>query len=108
MKNIITALTLGFTSTLINAEAIATMPNQAQGKIVLTNEVCKYKGKTYSALNRAYNYTSEGYSREGCYHLEDETVVVIWKMDNEAKQMRYPVENFTLIKRNNTSGGTQI
>ncbi len=108
MKNIITALTLGFTSTLINAEAIATMPNQAQGKIVLTNEVCKHKGKTYSALNRAYNYTSEGYSNEGCFHLEDETVVVIWSMSDGAKKMRYPVENFTLIKKNITNGGTQI
>jgi len=87
------------------AAGIASMPNKAGGKIVLTDEVCKHNGKVYNNLKRAYNYSTEGYTTEGCFGIEDETVVVIW-LDNSAEpKMRYPIENFTLIKR---SKGTQI
>jgi hypothetical protein len=84
---------------LAQAEAIATMPNEGGGKIVLTDEVCKNDGKTYSKLNRAYNYTTAGYSNEGCFYVEGETVVVIWDTSNGARQMRYPAENFTMTKK---------
>jgi len=87
------------------ADTIASMPNQGGGKIVLTNEVCKIGEKTYSKLSRAYNYTDSGYGSEGCFYVEDETVVVVWDLSGKAKQMRYPAENFTLTKR---SKGTQI
>lgn len=87
------------------AEAIATMPNQGQGKIVLTNEVCKVDGKTYTSPNRAYNYTVEGYGSEGCYAVEDDTVIVIWKKsDGSSQRMRYPLENFTLTKKSRSYG----
>jgi len=94
--------------TLAFAGAIATMPNQAGGKIVLTDEVCKYNGKVYDGLNRAYNYGAQGYTTEGCFMVEDETVVVIWNDGSANSKMRYPAENFTLIKRNKGKGGTQI
>jgi hypothetical protein len=87
------------------AAAIATMPNEGGGKIVLTDETCKYEGKTYEKLNRAYNYTTSGHGSEGCFFIEDETVVVVWATALGAKRMRYPIENFTIIKR---SKGTQI
>jgi hypothetical protein len=92
----------------VRADAIASMPNQGNGKIVLTDESCKHEGRTYSKLSRAYNYTAEGYSMEGCFYIEDETVVIIWKLvSGEAKQMRYPAENFTLNKkRSSTRYGT--
>ena len=89
------------------AESIATMPNKGGGKIVLTNEICKMEGKTYSSLNRAYNYTSEGYSSEGCYALEDDTVIIVWNLNGKAQRMRYAADDFTLVKRKQ-SGGTQI
>lgn len=91
---------------MARAEAIASMQNQGGGKIVLTNETCKYGEKTYSKLSRAYNYTSEGYGSEGCFYIEDETVVVIWNQTNGAKQMRYPADSFTILKRK--GGGTAI
>lgn len=91
---------------MARAEAIASMPNKGGGKIVLTNDVCKYGEKTYSKLSRAYNYTETGYGSEGCFYVEDETVVIIWNVGNEAKQMRYPAENFTLTKRK--GGGASI
>jgi hypothetical protein len=89
----------------VRAGAIATMPNEGGGKIVLTDEVCKSDGKTYHKLSRAYNYTTSGYGGEGCFYIEDETVVVIWNTLNGARQMRYPAENFTIINRKR---GTQI
>jgi hypothetical protein len=88
----------------LRAETIATMPNQGQGKIVLTNEICKYEGKIYDTLNRAYNYTSEGYTTEGCFYVEDETVVVIWATAGKSTKMRYPAANFTLTKKSTKYG----
>ena len=81
------------------AAAIATMPNRAGGKIVLTDEPCVHKGKTYNGLARAYNYSTEGYTTEGCFAIEDDTVVVIWDDGTANSKMRYPAENFTIIKR---------
>ena len=105
MKSLITALLLSLLSANVSAEAIASMPNRAGGKIVLTNEACVYKNKTYDGLKRAYNYSVEGYTTEGCFIIEDETVVVIWNDGTANSKMRYPAENFTIINRKR---GTQI
>jgi hypothetical protein len=91
---------------LAQAGAIASMPNKAGGKIVLTDEACVHKGKTYEGLARAYNYSVEGYTTEGCFAIEDETVVVIWNDGSANSKMRYPAENFTIIKRKGTRYGT--
>jgi len=91
--------------TLAFAGAIAEMPNRAGGKIVLTDEVCRHDGKTYESLARAYNYSAEGYTTEGCFAVEDETVVVIWKDGSANPRMRYPAENFRILKRK--SSGTR-
>lgn len=100
MKKLITVLLLSLLSAHASADTIASMPNQGGGKIVLTNEVCKLENKTYDTLRRAYNYTSEGYGSEGCYYVEDETVLVIWKgVNGQPSKMRYPAENFTIIKK---------
>jgi hypothetical protein len=89
------------------AATIATMPNQGGGKIVLTDEPCKSGGKTFDKLNRAYNYTTSGYGSEGCFFVEDETVVVIWNLETGPSQMRYPIENFDLpTKRKGKGYGT--
>jgi len=90
---------------LAQAVAIATMPNRAGGKIVLTDEACVHQGKKYDGLKRAYNYSTEGYTTEGCFIIEDETVVVIWNDGSANSKMRYPAENFTIINRKR---GTQI
>jgi hypothetical protein len=88
-----------FVPTLAFAAAIASMPNEGGGKIVLTDDICKVDGKVYNKLNRAYNYTTSGHSSEGCFYVEDETVVVIWNTSVGVRTMRYPAENFTLINR---------
>ena len=78
------------------AEAIAQMPNEGGGYIVLTDDVCKHEGKVYKALNRIYSYTQQGYNNEGCYGVEDETIVAIWK---NGTKMRYPISAFTSVKK---------
>jgi hypothetical protein len=97
MRNILACLL--FAPLMVSAESIATMGNQGGGKIVLTNETCKVGERVYKSLSRAYNYTSEGYGSEGCFYIEDETVVVVWNSPSGTKQMRYPVDSFTLTKK---------
>lgn len=80
-----------------SADTFATLDNNAGGKIVLTDEICKHNGNVFDKLNRAYNYSEAGYTGEGCWFIEDETVVVIWVDTN--KKMRYPLNNFTLAKK---------
>jgi hypothetical protein len=104
MKKLLAALF--FVPMLAQADAIATMPNEGGGKIVLTDEICKHEGKTYNKLSRAYNYTTSGHGSEGCFYIEDETVVVIWNTSSGTRQMRYPAENFTLTKKKGTRYGT--
>lgn len=92
MRKLLLALIL--VSTASYSATFATMPNQANGKIVLTDEVCKLGNEVFDNLMRAYNYGSAGYTSEGCWIMEDETVVVVWVGGKE--KMRYPAANFTL------------
>jgi hypothetical protein len=76
---------------------IATMPNQAGGKIVLTDEQCTYNNKSYPSLLKAYFYTPEGITGNGCWRLDDETIIIAWIDSNTTR--RYPAENFDIRKR---------
>ncbi len=77
-----------------HAETFATLPNESGGKIVLTDETCKHNDKVYDKLNRAYNYGASGNTGEGCWAVEDETILVYWIDTN--RKMRYPIANFTM------------
>jgi hypothetical protein len=94
---VVTALLAVFVSEYARAEAIAKTPNNGGGFIVLTNEPCIYKKKDYAPLKRAYSYTSSGFTTEGCFGIEDETVITIWMDANE--QRRYPITSFELMRR---------
>lgn len=91
-----------------HADTFATLPNESGGKIVLTDEICKdSNGKIYDKLNRAYNYGASGNTGEGCWAIEDETVLVYWIDTN--RRMRYPAGNFTLApkyKKSNSGGSS--
>ena len=90
-----------------SAEMIASLPNKAGGRIVLTDQICKdpVTDEIYSQLRRAYNYSTEGGSDEGCWLIEDETVVVVWVPRGAKRtQSRYPLQNFT-INPNYSGGG---
>jgi hypothetical protein len=91
--------------TFAQADAIATMPNEGGGFIVLTDDQCKHEGKVYKGLNRMYSYTSRGNNFEGCYGIEDDTVVAVWYTDGVSKR-RYPISAFTLSPKRGTRYGT--
>ena len=95
MKKLLIALAL--LPTVAFAEVIATMPNQAGGKIVLTDEECSHAGKNYPTLRKSYFYTPEGTTGDGCWRLDDETVIVVWIDSNTTR--RYPVTSFEIRKR---------
>ena len=94
MKRTLVSLLLLLSAAAVNAETFATQPNKAGGKIVLTDETCRHDGKTFDKLNRAYNYSTEGYTSEGCWMVDGETIVIVWVENSQ--RMRYPFENFTL------------
>lgn len=95
MKKLLIALAL--LPSLAFAEVIATMPNQAGGKIVLTDEECKHAGKSYPSLRKSYFYTPEGTTGDGCWRIDDETVIVVWIDSNTTR--RYPITGFEIRKR---------
>ena len=97
MKKMMVVLLLSLLSAHANAEMVAWLGNQAGGRIVLTDEVCidPETKKRYDALKRAYNYGSAGGTSEGCFHVEDDSVVVVWVNTNGRNKSRYPLENFT-------------
>jgi len=81
------------------AAVIASMPNQAGGKIVLTDEACIHRGKNYPNLYKSYFYANSGLSGDGCWTIEDgsETITVIWLDTGDTK--RYPIVNFDIRRR---------
>lgn len=84
--------------TSARAEAIASMPNEGGGEIVLTNEVCVSNGKTFEGLRKLYYYTSTGDTGKGCYYYADDLIHAIWESGNEKK---YPANRFTVKRKNN-------
>ena len=94
MKKLIALLLLA--PTLAFGGVVASMNNQGGGKIVLTDEQCIYKGKNYRHLYKAYFYTAEGITGDGCWVIEDESVTVVWHM---GETRRYPAANFDIRRR---------
>jgi hypothetical protein len=95
MKKLIATLLL--CPTLALGAVIASMPNQAGGKIVLTDEPCIHNGKNYAPLLKSYFYTPEGLNGDGCWRLDDETIVVVWIDSNTTR--RYPLSSFTVRRK---------
>lgn len=101
MKKILIGVTLALTATVCNAEMVAWLGNKGGGKIVITNQVCidPITKERYDALKRAYNYDSSGGTSEGCFFVEDESVVVVWVERTGRTTSRYPLVNFTLNEK---------
>ena len=86
----------------VQAKDIAYMANEANGRIVLTNEICKANGKTFPELRRVYTYTGSGYTLEGCYKLEDSTV---WILFENMVERRFEPSSFKLIEPRHPNNG---
>jgi hypothetical protein len=81
----------------VQAKDIAWMPNQAGGKVVLTDEACKdNKGKTYQGLSRMFLYSETGLTLDGCFYVRGDVVDAIW---DDGVKMRYPTTNFRLYEK---------
>ena len=81
------------------AEALATLPNNGGGKIVLTDEECIAHGVKYEPLRRAYSFVASGTIHEGCFYVDNttESVVIVWTIGG--KQNRYPKYDFKVIPK---------
>jgi hypothetical protein len=98
LKNLVVG-TLFAVSSSAHSAVIASMPNQAGGKIVLTDEACVHKGRNFPNLYKSYFYTNSGLSGDGCWTIEDgsETITVIWIDTGDTK--RYPIVNFDIRRK---------
>ena len=98
MKKMLVLLALLSAVTVVKAKAVASMPNEAGGAIVITDEDCVVKGKKYDLLNKIYYYTPDGTTGSGCFYFMDGLIHAIWDSGQEAK---YPAKSFTPTKKGN-------
>lgn len=83
-------------ATVVKAKAIASMPNEAGGAIVITDEDCIFKGKKYDNLNKIYFYMADGTTGSGCFYFMDGLIHALWDDNTERK---YPAKSFTPTKK---------
>ena len=83
-------LSLLTAATVAHADNFAETDNQAGGKIVLMTDVCE----TDNTQSRAYFYTRDNLTQEGCWKYDAETIVVVWEKDGKR---RYAISSFSLV-----------
>ena len=77
-------------ASIAHADNFADADNQAGGKIVLMTDACE----SDKSLSRAYFYTKDNITEDGCWKYDAETIVIVW--EKEGKR-RYPISHFTLL-----------
>ena len=82
---------------LVQAEAIATLPNKAGGEIYFTNVQCSNKSEQWSIV---YSATSDGSALYGCYVYADGLVHVTW---DTGKNSIFKVSDMKLVKKSKTT-----
>jgi hypothetical protein len=90
MKNLIITITAALAMTSVCANPFAETDNQAGGKIVILTDVCEAD----KAQSRAYFYTRDGLTEEGCWKYDAETIVIVWERQGKR---RYPISMFSLM-----------
>ena len=109
MKTATIAAALVATLTLpAHAEIFATANNKddRNGRTVLTTDPCEIKFDllqiglnkiTTSEMRRAFYYTSDGKTNEGCWKYDAETVVMVWSVEQLVR--RWPVSSFKVADK---------
>ena len=92
MKNLIIILTAALAITSACANPFAETDNNAGGKIVILNEACEGK----PALSRAYLYTKDNLTEDGCWRYDNDTIVIEWEKEG---RRRYPINVFKLLNQ---------
>ena len=77
---------MGAVATASAQNVLGTIKNQAGGKIVLLDEPCAKADN--KGQRRAFLWTSDNLSDDGCWKLDNGTVVVDW---DAIGRRRYPV-----------------
>ena len=74
-----------------HAEIFATANNKddRNGRTVLTTDPCE--------MRRAFYYTSDGKTNEGCWKYDAETVVMVWSVEQLVR--RWPVSSFKVADK---------
>ena len=91
-----------------HAEIFATagVKGDRDGRTVLTTDPCEIKfdllqiglnKTTTSEMRRAFYYTSDGTTNEGCWKHDAETVVMVWPVEPFVR--RWPVSSFKVVDR---------
>jgi hypothetical protein len=92
MKNLIITITAALSMTSVCANPFAETENQAGGKIVILTEACEGK----PALSRAYFYTKDNVTEDGCWRYDNDTIVIEWEKEG---RRRYPIGVFKLLNQ---------
>ena len=74
----------------VQANNFAEADNIGGGKIIITTDVCSKD----SSMSKAYNYTKEGLTEDGCWKYDSDTVIVQWDVTG---RRRYPIFYFSLL-----------
>lgn len=83
--------------------AVGGMKGDRAGRTVLTTEPCAEKldalrlgtnKGTLEGLRRAFYYTGDGRTNEGCWKHEAGSVLLVWPTENVIR--RWPVKNFKI------------
>ena len=91
MKKLLLSLML--VSGVANAD-VWVMPNNGNGEITITTDVCKADNGAYPALKHAYTWTDKTYF-EGCWGVIDGNVQIIWvHHDGNRVRRGYPLGAF--------------
>jgi hypothetical protein len=86
--------------------AISGVKGDRKGRTILTTSPCELKldalalGTTkanLSGMRRAFYYTSDGLTAEGCWRHDAGTVLLAWPAERILR--RWPIKNFDVIER---------
>lgn len=84
--------------------AIAGVKGDRKGRTVLTKEPCTvqldhvqygYSKATLGEMHRAFYYTGDGMTNEGCWKHDAGSVVLVWPTENILR--RWPTKNFEIV-----------
>jgi hypothetical protein len=92
MKNLIITFTAALAITSVSANPFAETDNNAGGKIIILTEPCEGK----PALSRAYFYTKDNLTEDGCWRYDNDTIVIEWEKEG---RRRYPIGAFKLLNQ---------
>jgi hypothetical protein len=92
MKKLIISIAAALTLGAAHADPFAETDNLAGGKITILTEQCDGKPQQ----SRAYYFTKEGATEDGCWRYDGDTIVVEWEKQG---RRRYPINYFKLLNQ---------